>query len=170
MGAGKWRDEYSEQLRGIDAILFGDNDEPGRAHIEGVVRSLAGRASSVRVVPVPTGKDVTDWVAAGATRDVIDAAIQTSKEIGDSVGSQPAYKNAETRIAPGFTLNERVTSRNGYAHRCMSSRMLARRKKKNGGSFSNLRTQRIAPTNGFYLSRCWRRTQANSEAGSSAWG
>jgi uncharacterized protein (DUF927 family) len=113
MGAGKWRDEYSEQLRGIDAILFGDNDEPGRAHIEGVVRSLAGRASSVRVVPVPTGKDVTDWVAAGATRDVIDAAIQTSKEIGDSVGSQPAYKNAETRIAPGFTLNERGVFKTG---------------------------------------------------------
>ncbi len=32
-GAGKWRDDYSESLRGKDVVILGDDDEPGRAHV-----------------------------------------------------------------------------------------------------------------------------------------
>lgn len=36
-GAGKWRDEYSETLRGKDVVIFGDDDEPAQKHVKVVV-------------------------------------------------------------------------------------------------------------------------------------
>lgn len=35
-GAGKWRQEYAETLRGADVVILPDNDEPGRRHAEQV--------------------------------------------------------------------------------------------------------------------------------------
>lgn len=81
MGAGKWRPEYADALRGKDVVVFPDNDEPGKKHADQIVDSLAGIASTVRVVDVRIGKDVSDWVAGGATRDVIQAAIQSSAKL-----------------------------------------------------------------------------------------
>src|ERR1022692_3434872 len=80
MGAGKWRPEYAKMLRGKEVLVFPDNDEPGRKHADHIVRSLAGIASTVRIVQVPVGKDVSEWVAAGATRDVIESAIRSSEK------------------------------------------------------------------------------------------
>ena len=49
-GAGKWKREYSETLRGRRCAILPDNDGPGRAHAEQVAKSLAGVAASVKVV------------------------------------------------------------------------------------------------------------------------
>ena len=72
-GAGKWRTEYSETLRGADVVIVGDNDEPGRAHAEQVATALHGVASRVRVLDLakawpecPAKGDVSDWLAAGS--------------------------------------------------------------------------------------------------------
>ena len=66
-GAGKWRAEYREHFRGKTVFVIPDADEPGREHAESVATSLQGVAASVRIVPMPTGKDVSDWIAAGGT-------------------------------------------------------------------------------------------------------
>ncbi len=64
MGAGKWRDEYNEALRGKSVLIVPDNDKPGRDHAEQVARSLHGIAASVKTVLLPdTVKDATDFVA-----------------------------------------------------------------------------------------------------------
>src|ERR1700685_1904044 len=60
MGAGKWREEYSVQLAGKHVLIFPDNDEPGQKHARDVAASLDGKAASVRIGCVPTGKDVTE--------------------------------------------------------------------------------------------------------------
>lgn len=49
-GAGKWKREYSDTLRGRRCAILPDNDGPGRAHAEQVAKSLAGVAASVKVV------------------------------------------------------------------------------------------------------------------------
>jgi len=74
MGAGKWRPEYGEQLRGARrVIIIPDNDEPGRNHANQVARSLAGIVPEVRILELPgPGKDVSDWCAAGGTRDKLE--------------------------------------------------------------------------------------------------
>lgn len=62
-GAGKWLDGYTESLAGKDVILCGDNDEPGRKHMETVFDSLAPRAKTVRIIKLPSSfKDVTDFI------------------------------------------------------------------------------------------------------------
>src|SRR6516162_539896 len=78
MGAGKWRSEHSEFLRGTDVVILPDNDEPGRNHADLVATSLQGIAKSVRVLELlglaPKG-DVIDWAKHGGTveqlRDLI---------------------------------------------------------------------------------------------------
>ena len=71
-GAGKWRDEYAEALRGRDVVVLPDNDTPGRFHAETVARSLAGVAADVRVLDLPglpAKGDVYDWLEAGHTAE-----------------------------------------------------------------------------------------------------
>jgi Protein of unknown function (DUF3987) len=69
-GAGKWRSEYSEFLRGADVVLAPDNDETGAKHMEAVARSLRGVARSIRLLTLPglpPKGDVSDWLAGGGT-------------------------------------------------------------------------------------------------------
>jgi hypothetical protein len=67
LGAGKWRDEYSETLRGKDVIVFGDvgdDDGAGERHTAQVIESLAGKAKSIKHVTLPDGfHDVSDYIA-----------------------------------------------------------------------------------------------------------
>jgi hypothetical protein len=65
-GAGKWRDEYAEPLRGASVGVIADHDEPGRKHAAEVARSLEGIAASVKVLEPAEGcKDVAEHLAAG---------------------------------------------------------------------------------------------------------
>lgn len=71
-GAGKWTAEHSAFLRGRRVIILSDNDEAGRNHAQQVAQSLHGIAESVRVVELPglpVKGDVSDWIAAGGTKD-----------------------------------------------------------------------------------------------------
>ena len=66
MGAGKWRDSYSQALKGADLVIIPDNDQPGRDHAAEVARSCHGIAKRVRVLGLPSEcKDVSDWLDNG---------------------------------------------------------------------------------------------------------
>jgi 5S rRNA maturation endonuclease (ribonuclease M5) len=49
-GAGKWRPEFNEHLRGAHVIILPDNDDPGRKHAEDVAGHLYGIAAEVKVL------------------------------------------------------------------------------------------------------------------------
>lgn len=69
-GAGKWRDEHAETLRGRDCIVLPDNDPRGWEHADMVWRSLRRTASRLRVLKLPDlplHGDVTDWLELGGT-------------------------------------------------------------------------------------------------------
>jgi len=68
-GAGKWRPEYGEALRGADVVVVADKDKAGRDHAASVAASLATVAASVRVVEAAEGKDAFDHLAAGHSLD-----------------------------------------------------------------------------------------------------
>jgi putative DNA primase/helicase len=81
-GAGKWRDEYSETLRGKDVVVFGDIGDPdqaGERHTQKVLHSLAGKAGSLKHAIQPNGfHDVSDWIAAlpkGEAKEAIQKLI-----------------------------------------------------------------------------------------------
>ena len=82
-GAEKWLDGYTESLAGKNVLLFGDNDDKGRKHVQLVFESIAGKAKTVKLIKIPeTFKDVTEYVesftdpkeAIPAIQSLIDSA------------------------------------------------------------------------------------------------
>jgi hypothetical protein len=73
-GAGKWREEYTQQLReaGVRSlVILPDHDGPGRDHAVAAARSCHAAGLMVRVVELPglaPKGDVSDWLAARHTR------------------------------------------------------------------------------------------------------
>ena len=95
-GAGKWRPEYAEALRGATVVILPDNDAPGAAHADAVAQALAGVAASVKVVSLPGLQpkgDVTDWTNLG----------HTMAELDDLVVTTPAYAPDAPALAAGAT-------------------------------------------------------------------
>src|SRR5262249_34270575 len=87
MGAGKWRDEYSNDLLGADVVVFPDNDRPGRRHVEKIVASLTGRAARISVVELPDlpeHGDVSDWIKRGGTVEQLEALIGRTSANGNA--------------------------------------------------------------------------------------
>src|SRR5262249_19630087 len=83
MGAGKWRTEYSQALRGANVVLLSHNDAPGRDHAERVAAELHGVAKRVRVLDIAkhwsecgAGQDISDWLAAGGTADKLRDLVE----------------------------------------------------------------------------------------------
>lgn len=81
----KWLDEstgqvaaFVEPLRGKTVLLIPDNDEPGRIHAEDVIRALRGVVSKLGVVYVPVGKDLSDYIASGATSKDLNKLVELS--------------------------------------------------------------------------------------------
>jgi hypothetical protein len=78
MGAEKWAAEHAAWLRGANCVVVPHNDDKGRRHAECVARSLQGIAASVRLLELPDlppKGDVSDWIAAGGTREELDALV-----------------------------------------------------------------------------------------------
>ncbi len=76
-GAGKWRAEWSPWFAGASVVILPDNDTPGTEHAAQVMTML-GAVADVRVVTLPdlpVSGDVSDWLDAGGTRDVLDQLI-----------------------------------------------------------------------------------------------
>lgn len=72
MGARKWRESYSETLRGAHVMVLPDADKPGREHAEQVARSLQDKAVNVKVLELPELSekgDVSDWLDSGGTAE-----------------------------------------------------------------------------------------------------
>jgi hypothetical protein len=83
MGAGKWKQEHAEFLRGADVVLMPDNDDAGWNHINIVGASLVGTAKRIRVLVLPHAKakdDIIDWAKAGGTREQLDALLNQAQD------------------------------------------------------------------------------------------
>ncbi len=76
-GAEKWTADHAYWLKDSDVIIVRDNDPAGRKHAEKVVVTLAGVATSLRVMRPATGKDVSDHLAAGLSlSDLVDETAE----------------------------------------------------------------------------------------------
>lgn len=88
LGAKKWQSDLSEFLAGKHVTIFPDKDEKGQEHLDLITKSLLPKAASVRVVMVPKGKDVSDWIKAGATKEIIQQAIDNAQPLTYTVKSK----------------------------------------------------------------------------------
>jgi putative DNA primase/helicase len=107
-GAGKWRDEYNEFLRGADVILLPHNDKAGRDHFERVARALDGTAKSIRILDLAKvwsecpdkGGDVSDWFNAGGTAERLWELIDATPLWSPATKEQPAPSSEAGKIEP----------------------------------------------------------------------
>jgi hypothetical protein len=84
-GAGKWQDNYTETLRGVNTVIIPDRDEPGQAHAQLVAGKLHGVVKSVRVIGLPDVqgklvKDAFDFFAAGGDAGQIFELVDATPE------------------------------------------------------------------------------------------
>jgi putative DNA primase/helicase len=81
-GAGKWRKEYSDCLKGAEVVILPDADDPGEQHARSVAASLGGMAKKVRVLRLPNlpdKGDPFDWIAGGGTAEKLWALVEICK-------------------------------------------------------------------------------------------
>ena len=89
-GPGKWRPEYTEQLKGLPVVIFQDNDQTGKDYAQETAAAIHGVASSVQVLDLtqvwtnmPEKGDISDLVAKfGAEKscDMIAKLISTTPQ------------------------------------------------------------------------------------------
>jgi hypothetical protein len=109
-GAGKWRAEYNEPLRGRPVVVLPDHDAAGRRHAAQVAASLHGTAQSVRVVELPglaDKGDVSDWLEAGGTLAELSALVKAASEW--TPAAQPATPEAPEKRAKSSPATQLVT-------------------------------------------------------------
>lgn len=78
MGAGKWRESYTEALRGAAVVILPDNDEPGKQHAQQVAAAVHAAGGAVKIVELPglpPKGDVSDWLAANEDLDQLESII-----------------------------------------------------------------------------------------------
>jgi hypothetical protein len=109
MGAGKWRAEYAEVLKGARVVVVADRDEPGRNHANHIRQTLVGKATELWLVQAKVGKDTSDHFAAGyGVRDFVERKQRSRKGIVTAVEMARAGLedlNASEHDLPGYAFN-----------------------------------------------------------------
>jgi 5S rRNA maturation endonuclease (ribonuclease M5) len=71
MGAGKWRESYTEVLAGKHVVILPDADEPGEMHAIQVAHAVQGQAATVGRLTLPEGiKDLSLWAVDRTSTDL----------------------------------------------------------------------------------------------------
>ncbi len=107
-GALKWRDEYTETLRGRPVAILPDNDGPGRQHAAKVAAALRGVAASVKIIELPglaEKGDVSDWHNNGGTAAELYKLVADAPETSDEAEQQPAEQPASVDL---FTIAQQA--------------------------------------------------------------
>lgn len=90
MGAGKWREAFSQTLKDCTVVILPDNDDTGRAHAEQVAASLTNQDCLVKIVQLPglpAKGDFSDWMAnqANDLDQLEDLIGKTSRWTADGI-------------------------------------------------------------------------------------
>jgi len=78
-GASDWRDEYKKYFKNASVIQVPDKDTAGVTHIKKVSKSLSEVCKSLKVVILPQGKDLTEWIELGNSN--LKALIDNSQDL-----------------------------------------------------------------------------------------
>lgn len=116
-GPGKWRSEYTEQLRGFPVVIFQDNDDVGKAYAQEVAAALSSVAKSVHLLDlskiwteIPEHGDVSDLIARFGEEQASDMIAELIRKTPAWAPQNPAvscaadvpYEKPKWTIAPYF--------------------------------------------------------------------
>ena len=104
-GPGKWRKEYTEQLKGLSVVIFPDNDNVGKAYAQETAAALHGVAKEVRLLDlskvwpdIPEHGDVSDLLSHFGTDKACElmAQLMTSTPVWEPGGAiTEQFRNAK---------------------------------------------------------------------------
>lgn len=116
-GPGKWRSEYTEQLRDFPVVIFQDNDDVGKAYAQEVATALSGVAKSIHLLDlskiwteIPEHGDVSDLIARFGEKQASDMIAELIRKTPVWAPQNPAvscaadvpYEEPKWTIAPYF--------------------------------------------------------------------
>ena len=101
----KWFKEWGAYFKGGEVIIIPDQDEAGFRHAKWVRSTLNGYASNVFVVIPKVGKDLSDWVEAGADQSAIE---QDTQDFDTYFDAYRVEKNATLNNTPCSNIFLRV--------------------------------------------------------------
>lgn len=115
-GPGKWRKEYTEQLRGRTVIIFPDNDAVGKAYAEETAAALHGVAAHVRLCDlstvwpeIPEHGDVSDLISKFGDEEACKLIADLAANTPDWTPAPPTdiFKEFGFYSVPDLTEEER---------------------------------------------------------------
>ena len=103
MGAGKWRENYTELLKNAERVrVTADNDEDGRAHARAIATSFhrigVPDLRMLHFPELPGGGDISDWLAAPERAGL--SADQKREALFDLVEATPRWRPAPAPTSP----------------------------------------------------------------------
>jgi DNA primase len=110
-GANKWADRYTDEFRDADVILVPDTDEAGQKHALKLAESLQGVAKVLRILSIPKGKDVSEWVESGGSPDQFAALVTNAQivtpalmeelrnQVGEEIDPRQLEKEFDTQLS-----------------------------------------------------------------------
>ena len=94
-GAGAWKTDYAPALEGAEVVILPDNDVPGKKLAQAILKDVRG--SRVLDLPnLPEKGDVSDWVAAGGTRETLLKLLGPEISDMNPVGWEQFQQEKET--------------------------------------------------------------------------
>lgn len=101
-GAGKWRKQYNEPLKGRHVVILPDNDESGRQHAQKVAEALQDIAASLKIIELPGlpyNGDVSNWLDAEHTVEELLDLVEQEEKGEDAVGEVMVGSLEDARAA-----------------------------------------------------------------------
>lgn len=92
-GAGNWQVKLAPHFRGKEIIILPDKDQAGENHANQVAWSLRQVAKSIKIINLPNlpdKGDVSDWIAAGGTREELLVLAAEAPEWSPPIGGMEA--------------------------------------------------------------------------------
>lgn len=101
-GGESWQAKYgyAAYFKDKHVVVVPDQDEKGAKYRDSVCKDLYGTAVLICVVNVPAGKDITDWIATGATRADLDnlVSLATPYEPSQPVETPSNKRNTKFNV------------------------------------------------------------------------
>lgn len=113
-GALNWRADFSARFAGHDVAVLIDNDDKGRTRGAKLLGELRTIARSVKVMELPglaESGDVTDWLAAGRSRDDLLEELEHAGE--PELGERPEILLRAGSLADTATMVEQALKAGG---------------------------------------------------------
>lgn len=124
-GAGNWKSAMAGYYRGaVTVVIIPDKDAAGREYAREVAADIATLVSHVKMLELPGDgiKDVSDWIAAGGTRELLEELVKNTPDYQPPAGDPGDIDYDALRKLLKAESNNLYTVINGKFHRIIRLR------------------------------------------------